>query len=175
MTKKNREKLNERRRKRWREDSEFREKQAKRDRERRERLRKQKVKGNLDQYLERLVIALEGKGKTKPRMVQVKGKEVPMLTTGGLAEVVGRHVVRVQQWLADGLVPGCSAWLGHYRLFSGELARLICEALYETELQNARGDADLFKRLVSQKIVEHRVEVSDGKEEGRQEGKEKSR
>lgn len=156
--------ISARRKKKWREDPAFRKKQEDRDRQRREILRQALLANRREYYQKRLLAVLEGKGKSKP----VEMDDQKYLTTGALAEVVDRTVIRIQQWLREGLLPGYTRLFSNRRLFSVKYVELICDALYETELKNARGDADIFGLLIQTKIAESRMEVCNGKDQGKQ-------
>ena len=154
--------LSARRKQKWREDIAYRAAQIQRDKKRRERLRKAVMLTKQGHYLSRLQKVLEGKGKIKPVKIAHGGTQELMLSTGGLADVVERTVVRIQQWLREGLLPGHTCRIANRRFFSVDYVRAICQALYETELQNARGDSEIFRAVVREKVLCEGIEVRDG-------------
>ena len=157
--KRNKAALAAKRRKKWKNDPDFRNRQKGRDEIRRASLREKKLKGVLATMRQRVDEHFPaGPGLQIPRK-GIKGSKTIGVTTMGLAMILDRSQDTIQAWLSQGILPGYSEKVGGYRLFHKKYCLLIVEALYETLRQNLRGDSELLKEILHQKVVKARLEV----------------
>lgn len=149
--------------KKWREDADYRAREINRMRERRAAERKRRGADKFEQMVaeRREEEADNSKPHRRARIVTVGKQRVWVWGTSKLAAAVGKTEATIRAWLASGVLPGCSVWMGRRGgqrarpHFSKAFIAAVEDACRQLYVEAGRGDLDVLRRLVLYSLSEH--------------------
>lgn len=145
--KKKREERSARHRERWTTDEEYRQREVERQRQKRQEAREAVADVRFKERVESKRRA--AKPTRRPKFVELgNGKRVYVYGTGSMAREVGREDATIRAWLASGILPGASIWIGRRAHFTPEFIQAVRGACKQMLTEDGRGDNDRLKALV---------------------------
>lgn len=141
---------------RWAKDDDYRQREVERQRRKRQEAREAVA----DKRFKSRVKAKrkERKPTRRPKFVELAtGERCYVYGTGSMAREVGREDATIRSWLAAGILPGASIWIGRRAHFTPEFISAVRSASKRMLMEDGRGNNERFGALVLEALREAEV------------------
>lgn len=107
--------------------------------------------------------AANGKPHRRARKVKVGKRRMWVYGASKLAVAVGKKEATIRAWLTDGVLPGCSVWIGRLGQqrsrphFSKKFISAVEDACRQLYVEAGRGDLDVLRRLILDRMVARKL------------------
>ena len=135
-----------RHKKRWAENTEYREREIDRQRKRRQESREASVQDRFDRRVDEKREA--ARPTRRPQYVEIDGERTYVYGVGSFAREVGREDATIRSWLVHSVLPGASIWIGRRAHFTKEFVSAVRSACRAMLTKDGRGCNEELGNLI---------------------------